>query len=220
MKLFLNIVFLLMAAASQAEMLKIAELDRDGVRWLVVSADQLNPLYGIDVEMTFSSDRLEIVTAGSGQEAASVVPGELFGDGTFTIVNRADIRAGKIRYAASVLNPAPEISGSGVLFSIPFRAKGKDAGEFAIVNAEAGTRDGIKRTLPGAAVVKVLPPQSLPSSAAKNTGYALPAEIAVAAQSNDLPVWLLVVLAAVLFVLILLAAVLLRRIRQLEQQQG
>lgn len=218
MKLLLNMMFLLLAAASQAERLNIAELDRDGIRWLVVSADQLEPLYGIDVEMTFSSDRLEIVAGDSEQGAAPVVPGELFGDGTFTIVNRADIRAGKIRYAASVLNPSPEISGSGILFSIPFRTKGKNAGDFAIVSAEAGTREGIKRTLPGAAVVQVLPPQSLPSSAAGTTGYTLPAEIAV--QSNDLPVWLLVVLASALLILILLAVVLLRRIRQLEQQQG
>jgi hypothetical protein len=218
MKLFLNTMFLLMAAVSQAEMLKIAELDRDGVRWLVVSADQLKPLYGIDVEMTFSSDSLELVATSAEQGAAPVVPGELFGGGTFTIVNRADIRAGKIRYAASVLNPSPEISGSGVLFSVPFRAKGKDAGEFAIVSAEAGTRDGVKRSLPQVAPVQVLPPRSVPTSAAEKAGYALPFE--VAADSSSLPVWLVAVVGAVLCILILLAVLLFRRIRQLEQQQG
>ncbi len=197
-------------------MLNIAELDRDGIRWLVVSADQLEPLYGIDIEMTFSSDRLEIVADGSGKGSAPVVPGALFGDGTFTIVNRADIRNGKIRYAASVLNPAPEISGSGILLSIPFRTKGKEAGEFAIVTAEAGTRDGIKRMLPEVAAVRVLPPRSVSSSASGTAGYALPFE--VAAESKGFSVWPVVVLVVVLLILLLLALVLFRRIRKLEQR--
>lgn len=160
MKAFQFVIWLFFSTTVFAERLFLSELDQDGIRWVIVSAEQLQPFYGIDIEMSYSADRLVLVSAADSP-VSQVVPGTLLNQDAFTIVNRVDVRTGTIRYAVSVLHPASAIEGSGVLFSIPFRAKGKESGEFTIARIETGSRDGEKRTLSAPATVLVFPPESM-----------------------------------------------------------
>lgn len=216
MKIFKYFVWLCLSATVSAEQLLLSELDRDGIRWVIVSAEQLQPFYGIDIEMSYSADQLDVVSAVDNP-VAQVTPGALLQQGAFTIVNRVDTKTGTIRYAVSVLNPAPAVEGRGVLFSIPFRAKGKESGEFKIARAETGSRNGEKRVLPSPAAVQVLPPESMLPNAPQVTANLTP--FVVSKKHDESMSMLTIGLGVLLLLFMFVTLILLGRLKLIKQAQ-
>lgn len=212
MKYFILIFLALVTFSGNCESLNVSTVDKNGIRWLVVSGDGFSPFYGVDIEMSYSADRLAIVEFDQAEKHVPVLAGDWLGSDAFTVVNRADSRHGSIRYAASILNPSPAVRGSGILFSVPFRSISGQPGEFAIVRAAVGTRSGDQRdiVLPGA--VKVMPALSaaaagdirLPETA---PGFSMP-------RNQQIPLWLLAVMAVVIVMLSISSVLLFVRSRK------
>ncbi|MGB0386777.1 MAG: FG-GAP-like repeat-containing protein [Ardenticatenaceae bacterium] len=85
-----------------------------------IRADNLQNLYGAQLELAFDPSILEVV------DAYSSVSGVQIEDGTFlvpdtTISNSADNSNGTIKYSISLLGSKPGVSGSGTLARITFR---------------------------------------------------------------------------------------------------
>ncbi|MSP13623.1 MAG: hypothetical protein EXR62_11795 [Chloroflexi bacterium] len=82
-------------------------------------------LYGADVTLNFNKDLLEVVDAdGNGGNGVQIQPGTFLNPANATITyNMVDNSTGMIRFAISLLNPAPAATGSGVLARVTFRGK-------------------------------------------------------------------------------------------------
>ena len=70
-------------------------------------------MYGVDVALSF--DALQLAPVGGSGEVGK------FLDGAHIARNVVDGKSGTARFAATLVNPAPAASGSGVVYRIPFR---------------------------------------------------------------------------------------------------
>lgn len=80
--------------------------------WAEVSV-QGRDVYGVDVALSF--DALQLAPVGGSGEVGK------FLDGAHIARNVVDGKSGTARFAATLVNPAPAASGSGVVYRIPFR---------------------------------------------------------------------------------------------------
>jgi hypothetical protein len=79
-------------------------------------------LYGADVRLAFDSTVLEVVDAYPSKPGIQVQDGDLLAT-DFVVSRDADNTAGTAKYVLTQINPTPPVNGSGVLFTILFRAK-------------------------------------------------------------------------------------------------
>lgn len=87
-----------------------------------VRVDDVTDLYGVDVKMAFDPDVLEVVDADLARPGIQVQGGSFISP-DFVVSREADNTAGKLEYTMTQVNPSLPVSGSGVLFTILFRAK-------------------------------------------------------------------------------------------------
>lgn len=110
----------------------------------VVIADAVD-LYGASVHLTFDPAVLEVVDADPGLEGVQVIPGSFPGPSEQPgdiLVNVADNAAGTVDYGYTLLDPAPPVSGSGVLATVRFRGIGEGTSPVALAAALWGTAGG------------------------------------------------------------------------------
>jgi hypothetical protein len=88
-----------------------------------VVADNVENLYGVEATIRFDPAILEVVDADAGQTGVQVHRGSWLPASTHVVTNQADNAGGVIQFAATLVAPAPALTGSGQLISIPFRAK-------------------------------------------------------------------------------------------------
>jgi hypothetical protein len=100
------------------------QVDVDDIFTVTLELEDVSTLYGVDVQLAFDPEVLEVV------DADPLVPGVQITRGTFpnpaggqVAKETADNDAGTVWYAVALKNPAPAVSGSGRLCSITFRAK-------------------------------------------------------------------------------------------------
>ena len=107
----------------------------------VVLADAQN-VYGIDVSATFDPQVVEVVDADPAKDGVQASPGA-FPMPDFVARNIADNQAGTLRYAITQVNPTEPVNGSGVIFSVQFRAKASSGqSAFTIGPVEVADRTG------------------------------------------------------------------------------
>ncbi|MGQ9501562.1 MAG: tetratricopeptide repeat protein [Anaerolineae bacterium] len=108
-------------------------------RQLVVAlmvADVID-LYGADVQLRYDPSQLQAEDANPRLEGVQIAPGPfLAADERFVVTNKVDATAGLITFAATLLNPAPPVSGEGVLATIAFRILGNGPYRVEIVRAQ------------------------------------------------------------------------------------
>lgn len=102
--------------------------------------EDVQELYGIEVHLTFDSKLVEVVDADPDKPDVQIQSEDWLKDG-FIAANRADNAAGKIDFAATLLNPAPPVNGSKSFAQITFRAKNDGTSPLKIEQVILTTRD-------------------------------------------------------------------------------
>jgi PKD repeat protein len=88
-----------------------------------VVAGSVADLYAGELEISYDPAALSVVDMDANKEGIQISAGSVFaGSGAFVAVNDVDAQAGKIRFAATLLDPAPAIQGNVVLARITFKA--------------------------------------------------------------------------------------------------
>jgi len=91
---------------------------------LTVRINDVTNLYGADVLLTFDPNVLEVVDAdGNSGNGIQVENAGMLSSRIWVARNEANNGAGTVRYAVTLLNPAPPVNGSGDFIRIYFRAK-------------------------------------------------------------------------------------------------
>ena len=94
-------------------------------------------LYGVDVQLRYDPSQLQVEDANPRLEGIQIAPGPLLAaDERFVVTNRVDATAGLITFVATLLNPAPPVSGQGVLATIAFHVLGNGSHSVEIVRAQ------------------------------------------------------------------------------------
>jgi len=91
-----------------------------------IKADSVTNLWAFDITLTFDAAKLEAQDAdGNPANGVQVLPGTFLdpAQGFMPISDHINNTTGEVRFALSLLSPATPVSGTGVLFSITFRAK-------------------------------------------------------------------------------------------------
>jgi hypothetical protein len=88
-----------------------------------VRVENIADLYGLDATVRFDPAILEIVDADALTPGVQANLGEWLPASTHVVTNTADNASGTLHFVASLVSPAPALTGSGDLISIPFRAK-------------------------------------------------------------------------------------------------
>jgi hypothetical protein len=125
-------------AQGQARVYLQPVLLQDERRMLVnlMAADVID-LYGVDVQLRYDPGQLQVEDANPRLEGIQVAPGPLLAaDERFVVTNKVDATAGLITFVATLLNPAPPVSGQGVLATIAFRVLGNGPYSVRVVRAQ------------------------------------------------------------------------------------
>ncbi len=110
---------------------------------LDVWVNDVTGLYGADVEVSFDPSLMEVVDADTLTPGVQVIRGPLLQDPLFIVRDTADNSLGTMRFAATQLNPAPEVNGSGILFSARLRGKSGGTSALHFSLASLGGRGGV-----------------------------------------------------------------------------
>ncbi|MCE7938533.1 MAG: DUF11 domain-containing protein [Chloroflexi bacterium CFX6] len=114
-----------------------AVLTDDGNLEVRVTARRMEALYGADFTMGYDPERLKVVDALTSVPGVQIQPGEAWGPAPFIPLNDVDRQASEIRFAASLLKPAPPLSGDVVIATVTFEVLGADpAGAFALTSVK------------------------------------------------------------------------------------
>jgi len=140
------------SAAISSEMLALAQERPSGIRAADISGsakadilvESATGVWGVDVTIRFDPAKVEVVDVDPDWPGVQIEPGDfLIPPASFVVKRDADNAAGTIRYVATLLNPAPQATGSGVLATIYFKPReGQPAEGFTIARAEVRNRYG------------------------------------------------------------------------------
>ncbi len=96
----------------------------------VIVADVAD-LYGAELQLSYNPAQLRVDDANPRLEGTQIAPGPfLAADERFVVTNKVDADKGLVTFVVTLLNPAPAVSGSGVLATVAFRIVG--AGPYAV----------------------------------------------------------------------------------------
>lgn len=109
-----------------------------------IVGENIPPVYGMEMALEYSAETLELIDADPETEGTQIHPGDFFNpDGPiYPLQNGAFSRSGKILYATSLLNPAPEAKGNGRLARVEMTARKAGPVTLQVKNVLFGTRDG------------------------------------------------------------------------------
>lgn len=155
-KLFLIMMFILPlipAGIPSASMAGNARLDlhsespkiKPGDETVVeIRVQNMVSVYGAEFALSFDPDVLEVVDSDIQASGVQIAPGEFFdlSRNHFPLQNHVDNSKGSVRYAVSMLNPAPAAQGDGAMARIAFRAKSLGQADVRIESSTFGTRGG------------------------------------------------------------------------------
>jgi hypothetical protein len=105
--------------------------------------EDVQELYGLEIQLMFDPAVLEVVDADASKPDVQIQAEDWLNSG-FVAVNRVDNVNGTINFAATLLNPAPPVSGSKNFAQVTFRAKDSGVSQLTIENAILSTRDGVE----------------------------------------------------------------------------
>lgn len=105
-----------------------------------IRVDNAQDLYGIEFQVRFDPKIIQVEDADSSADGVQIEVGEWLADG-FVAANQVDNKKGTILYAATLLNPAPPLSGDGAVATIQFSAKNDGTSPLTISKALLATRD-------------------------------------------------------------------------------
>jgi len=143
-----------------------------------IRVENVNALYGVDLEVSFDPTVVEVVDADPGEEGVQIAGGGFLSP-DWPLDNSVNNAEGVIRYAVCQLNPSPPQSGAGTLASITVRARKEGTSPIRMVNVmlaapqgvpiSVGTEDGVIVSTVGESV-----PLNTPALAPPATGTPTP----------------------------------------------
>ena len=102
-------------------------------------------VYGMELVLEYDPEAVEIIDADPSSSGIQVAAGDFF-DLTrrhYPLQNKAVSEKGTVHYAVSMLNPAPEASGSGSFVRVHFKAKKEGIIDLKLSKCILGTREGV-----------------------------------------------------------------------------
>jgi hypothetical protein len=102
--------------------------------------ENVTDLYGLEVHLSFDPTIVEVVDADASKPGVQILTADWL-KGAFVPANQADNVLGKIEFAATLLNPAPPVSGSNSFATVTFKAKQNGASPVKIDKVILATRD-------------------------------------------------------------------------------
>lgn len=99
-------------------------------------------VYGADVLVGYDPVFFEVIDSNSQRGGTQIIAGDFFPEGANLLDNRIDLRKGEIHFATALLRPMPEVSGDGVLMTLPLKAKKSGQTKLTLKKAEFGTTEG------------------------------------------------------------------------------
>jgi len=107
-----------------------------------VLIDDVDGLYGLEIQIAFDPNALEVIDVDSGRDGVQVEEGH-FPYPDFSVKNQADNDSGTIWYTVTQLSPRDPVSGSGIIVVIHFRAKALGTSPLVIEYAVLAGRGGM-----------------------------------------------------------------------------
>lgn len=109
---------------------------------VVIMLEDVDNVYGIDVQMTYDHDSIEIVDADPNTTGVQISPGT-FLKPDFVVRNIADNENGSLRYVVTQISPTPVATGSGILLTIQVRGISAESETMLVFDAvEMASPDG------------------------------------------------------------------------------
>ena len=107
-----------------------------------VLIEDTEAMYGAETHLSFDPQKLAVVDADPNVAGIKLHSGPFLDpEQGFILQNQADNQGGTIDYAVALLNPAPAIEGSGLFFSVTFRAKKDGPTTIKVEESLFSTRD-------------------------------------------------------------------------------
>jgi trimeric autotransporter adhesin len=107
---------------------------------MTIRGENVQGMYGLEIHLSFDPAIVEVVDTDPDKPGIQVKAGDWLKEG-FVALNRADNAAGTIDYAATLLNPAPAVSGAGTVAVVTFKAKANGASPVKMTKAILASRE-------------------------------------------------------------------------------
>ena len=167
---FILVVFLFSNVVLAEGRIQVSTVDQDGIRWLDLYGDNIPAVYGMELELIYSKQDFSLVDTDSNKAGPQIKKGSFFSESSYEIANNVDVRAGRVRYAVSLLKPAEPVMGSGHLARVGFVSKTQKNSTIEILNIKFGTQSGKAIDVSYPTSVLVEPALSIAAEVASN-GY-------------------------------------------------
>lgn len=167
---FILVVFLFSNVALAEGRIQVSTVDQDGIRWLDLYGENIPAVYGMELELIYSKQDFSLVDTDSNKAGPQIKKGSFFSESSYEIANNVDVRAGRVRYAVSLLKPAEPVMGSGHLARVGFVSKTQKNSTIEILNIKFGTQSGKAIDVSYPTSVLVEPALSIAAEVASN-GY-------------------------------------------------
>jgi hypothetical protein len=115
-------------------------LKPDAQATLDIRLDNVQGLYGLEFQIVFDPDIIQVIDADPDKEGVQVKPADWWRGG-FVAVNRVDNENGRIEFAATLLRPALAVNGNRVVATIPFSARKTGTSSLNVESATLSTRN-------------------------------------------------------------------------------
>lgn len=212
MKLFLFFCSILFSAFLYATpTLEVQTSDEGGVRWLHFIVNDVQQVYGVDLEIEFDNQVISPVDINERQSGIQVSRGNLFGDSGHEISNSVDVRRGVARIASGILHPAEPVSGKGTVAVIGFKHKENNTvGKVQVSRLQLGDKKGGLTEISYEKIVLVEPAVSKGHSVQDLSKAVLP-EAYGGMNKNDVSSAIYLLIGLMAFAILLLIALLVRK---------
>lgn len=105
-----------------------------------IRVENAESMYGIEFHLSFDPNVVQVLDADASKPGVQLATGDWL-KGGFVAVNKADNAKGTIDYAVTLLNPAPAVSGSGVIATLSVKAKNNGTSPLKFTKAILATRE-------------------------------------------------------------------------------
>ncbi len=117
--------------------LQRASFQDDKLLLVNVELKNVVDLYGAEIQLRFDPTRLAVRDADPNLDGVQILPGPLLPrDKRLGAINNVETEVGVIKFAITLLNPAPPVSGDGALAGILFEVLGNGPISVTVVNAK------------------------------------------------------------------------------------
>ena len=126
-------------------------------------------LYGAELQLKYNPAQLQVEDANQRLDGTQIAPGPfLAAEDRFVVTNKVDVDAGMVTFVVTLLNPAPPVSGSGVLGTVAFRIVGGgppvvEVTKAQLVSSSMVSIPVVTENLPQPSIVPPSPPLGIPT---------------------------------------------------------